>query len=195
MAKEKDLKMIYSNVQLSSPKQCKLPRAKAIAYNSILLLETQQELCKNAWPDFFDRARKYYAGKISEDLYYDDYPKLKSHLEGLEDLLSIIESKSYTIPHYEYENIHFWGSMDILLDIKEDIVPPRLLDKVKEMMQIMDEDEDSYSWYGGEETPELGMEDQYDQDYNNGYSIHHFYDRATIRSMINAHDYDDDEDD
>ena len=190
MAKEKDLKMIYSNTQISSPKQCKLARARAIAYNSILLLETQQELCKNAWPDFFDRARKYYAGKISEDLYYDDYPKLKSHLEGLEDLLSIIESKSYMIPHYEYENIHFWGSMDILLDIKEDIVSPRLLDKVKEMMQIMDEDEDSYSWYGREETPELGME----EDYNDGFSIHHFYDRATIRSMINAHDYDDEDD-
>lgn len=189
MAKEKDLKMIYSNTQISSPKQCKLARARAIAYNSILLLETQQELCKNAWPDFFDRARKYYAGKISEDLYYDDYPKLKSHLEGLEDLLSIIESKSYMIPHYEYENIHFWGSMDILLDIKEGIVSPRLLDKVKEMMQIMDEDEESCSWYGGEETPELGMEPQgYD-----GFSIHHFYDRATIKSMINSH-YDNDED-
>ena len=194
MAKEKDLKMIYSNTQISTQKQCKLARARAIAYNSILLLETQQELCKNAWPDFFDRARKYYAGKISEDLYYDDYPKLKSHLEGLEDLLSIIESKSYMIPHYEYENIHFWGSMDILLDIKKDIVSPRLLDKVKEMIKIMDEDEESCSWYGGEETPELGMEDQYDQDYNDGYSIHHFYDRATIRSMINSH-YDDEDDD
>lgn len=194
MAKEKDLKMIYSNTQISTQKQCKLARARAIAYNSILLLETQQELCKNAWPDFFDRARKYYAGKISEDLYYDDYPKLKSHLEGLEDLLSIIESKSYMIPHYEYENIHFWGSMDILLDIKKDIVSPRLLDKVKEMIKIMDEDEESCSWYGGEKTPELGMEDE-DQDYNDGYSIHHFYDKATIRSMINAHDYDDEDDD
>ena len=190
MAKEKDLKMVYSNTQISSPKQCKLARARAIAYNSILLLETQQELCHNAWPDFFDRARKYYVGKITEDLYYNDLPKIKVHLEGLEDLLSIIESKSYTIPHYEYENIHFWGSMDILLDIKEDIVPPRLLDKVKEMMQIMDEDEESCSWYGGEETPELGMETQgYD-----GFSIHHFYDRATIRSMINSH-YDNDEND
>ena len=193
MAKEKDLKMIYPNVQISTPKQCKMARAKAIAYNSILLLETQQELCRNAWPDFFDRARKYYVSKITEDLYYNDLPKIKVHLEGLEDLLSIIESKSYMIPHYEYENIHFWGSMDILLDIKEDIVPPRLLDKVKEMIQIMDEDEESCSWYGGEETPELGMEDE-DQDYNNGFSIHHFYDRATIRSMINAHDYDEDDD-
>ena len=194
MANTKDSKMIYPNVQTSTPKQCKLARARAIAYNSILLLETQQELCRNAWPDFFDRARKYYVSKITEDLYYNDLPKIKVHLEGLEDLLSIIESKSYMIPHYEYENIHFWGSMDILLDIKEDIVPPRLLDKVKEMIQIMDEDEESCSWYGGEETPELGMEDE-DQDYNDGFSIHHFYDRATIKSMINAHDYDDDEDD
>ena len=193
MANTKDSKMIYSNTQISSPKQCKLARARAIAYNSILLLETQQELCHNAWPDFFDRARKYYVGKITEDLYYNDLPKIKVHLEGLEDLLSIIESKSYMIPHYEYESIHFWGSMDIILDIKEDIVSPRLLNKVKEMMQIMDEDEESCSWYGGEETPELGMEDE-DQDYNNGFSIHHFYDRATIRSMINAHDYDDEDD-
>ena len=190
MAKEKDLKMIYPNVQISTQRNCKIARAKAIAHNSILLLETQQELCKNAWPDFFDRARKYYVGKITEDLYYNDLPKLKAHLEGLEDLLSIIESKSYMIPHYEYENIHFWGSMDILLDIKEGIVSPRLLDKVKEMMQIMDEDEESCSWYGGEETPELGMETQgYD-----GFSIHHFYDRATIKSMINSH-YDDEDDD
>ena len=194
MAKEKDLKMIYPNVQISTPKQCKMARAKAIAYNSILLLETQQELCCNAWPDFFDRARKYYAGKITEDLYYNDLPKLDAHLEGLDDLLSIIESKSYTIPHYEYESIHFWGSLDVLLDIDEGIVPQRLIQKVKEMMKIMDEDEESCSWYGGEETPELGMEDE-DQDYNNGFSIHHFYDRATIKSMINAHDYDDDEDD
>ena len=193
MANTKDSKMIYPNVQTSTPKQCKMARARAIAYNSILLLETQQELCRNAWPDFFDRARKYYAGKITEDLYNKDLPKLDAHLEGLDDLLSIIESKSYMIPHYEYESVHFWGSLDVLLDINEDIVPQRLIQKVKEMIQIMDEDEESCSWYGGEETPELGMEDE-DQDYNNGFSIHHFYDRATIRSMINAHDYDDDED-
>lgn len=191
MAKEKDLKMIYPNVQISTQRNCKIARAKAIAHNSILLLETQQELCKNAWPDFFDRARKYYVGKITEDLYYNDLPKLKAHLEGLEDLLSIIESKSYMIPHYEYENIHFWGSMDILLDINEGIVPPRLIQKVKEMITIMNGNEDSYSWYGREETPKLGME----EDYNDGFSIHHFYDRATIRSMINAHDYDDEDDD
>lgn len=190
MAKEKDLKMIYPNVQISTQRNCKIVRAKAIAHNSILLLETQQELCKNAWPDFFDRARKYYVGKITEDLYYNDLPKLKAHLEGLEDLLSIIESKSYMIPHYEYENIHFWGSMDILLDIKEGIVPPRLIQKVKEMITIMNGNEDSYSWYGREETSELGME----EDNNDGFSIHHFYNRAMIRSMINAH-YDDEDDD
>lgn len=190
MAKEKDLKMIYPNVQISTQRNCKIARAKAIAHNSILLLETQQELCKNAWPDFFDRARKYYVGKITEDLYYNDLPKLKAHLEGLEDLLSIIESKSYMIPHYEYENIHFWGSMDILLDINEGIVPPRLIQKVKEMITIMDGDEDAYSWYGAEETLELGMETQ----GHDGFSIHHFYDRATIKSMINSH-YDDEDDD
>ena len=127
------------------------------------------------------------------DLSYNDLPKLDANLEDLDDLLSIIESKSYMIPHYEYESIHFWGSLDILLDIDEGIVPQRLIQKVKEMMKIMDEDEESCSWYGGEKTPELGMEDE-DQDYNNGFSIHHFYDRATIRSMINAHDYDEDDD-
>lgn len=191
MAKEKDLKMIYYKIDTTPEKQRKWTRAKAIAYNSILLLETQQELCRNAWPDFFSRASKYYVSKITKDLDFNDLPKLKAHLEGLEDLLSIIESKSYMIPHYEYESIHFWGSMDVLLEIDESIVPPRLIQKVKEMISIMDGDEDAYSWYGREETPELGMEDQ---DYNNGFSIHHFYDRATIRSMINAH-YDDEDDD
>lgn len=191
MAKEKDLKMIYYKIDTTPEKQRKWTRAKAIAYNSILLLETQQELCRNAWPDFFSRASKYYVSKITKDLDLNDLPKLKARLEGLEDLLSIIESKSYMIPHYEYESIHFWGSMDVLLEIDESIVPPRLIQKVKEMISIMDGDEDAYSWYGREETPELGMEDQ---DYNNGFSIHHFYDRATIRSMINAH-YDDEDDD
>ena len=33
-----------------------------------------------------------------------------------------------------------------------------------------------------------------EEDYNDGFSIHHFYDRATIKSMINAH-YDDEDDD
>lgn len=191
MTKEKDLKMIYYKIDTTPEKQRKWTRAKAIAYNSILLLETQQELCRNAWPDFFSRASKYYVSKITKDLDLNDLPKLKARLEGLEDLLSIIESKSYMIPHYEYESIHFWGSMDVLLEIDESIVPPRLIQKVKEMISIMDGDEDAYSWYGREETPELGMEDQ---DYNNGFSIHHFYDRATIRSMINAH-YDDEDDD
>ena len=191
MAKEKDLKMIYCSIDTTPEKNRKWARAKAIAYNSILLLETQQELCRNAWPDFFNRARKYYVSKITKDLYHNDLPRLDAHLEGLEDLLSIIESKSYMIPHYEYESIHFWGSMDVILEINESIVPPRLLNKVKEMIDIMNGNEDSYSWYGREEMPELGMEDQY---YNDGFSIHHFYGRTTIRSMINAHDYDEDDD-
>lgn len=191
MAKEKDLKMIYCSIDTSPEKNRKWARAKAIAYNSILLLETQQELCRNAWPDFFSRARKYYVGKITKDLYHNDLPRLDAHLEGLEDLLSIIESKSYMIPHYEYESIHFWGSMDVILEINESIVPPRLLSKVKEMINIMNGNEDSYSWYGREEIPELGME----EDYNDGFSIHHFYDRVTIKSMINSHYDNDDEDD
>ena len=191
MANTKDLKMIYCSIDTTPEKNRKWARAKAIAYNSILLLETQQELCRNAWPDFFNRARKYYVSKITKDLYHNDLPRLDAHLEGLEDLLSIIESKSYMIPHYEYESIHFWGSMDVILEINESIVPPRLLNKVKEMIDIMNGNEDSYSWYGREETPEMGMEDQY---YNDGFSIHHFYDRATIRSMINAHDYDEEND-
>ena len=95
------------------------------------------------------------------------------------------------IPHYEYESIHFWGSMDVILEINESIVPPRLLSKVKEMINIMNGNEDSYSWYGREEIPELVME----EDYNDGFSIHHFYDRATIRSIINYHYDNDDEDD
>ena len=183
--------MIYYKIDTTPEKQRKWARAKAIAYNSILLLETQQELCRNAWPDFFSRAREYYVTRITKDLDLNDLPRLKAHLEGLEDLLSIIESKSYMIPHYEYESIHFWGSMDVILEINESIVPPRLLSKVKEMINIMNGNEDSYSWYGREEIPELGMEDQ---DYNDSFSIHHFYDRATIKSMINTH-YDNDEDD
>lgn len=190
MANTKDSKMIYYSIDTTPEKNRKWARAKAIAYNSILLLETQQELCRNAWPDFFIRARKYYVGKITKDLYHNDLPRLDAHLEGLEDLLSIIESKSYMIPHYEYESIHFWGSMDVILEINESIVPPRLLSKVKEMINIMNGNEDSYSWYGREETSELGME----EDYNDDFSIHHFYDRATIRSMIDAH-YDNEDDD